>query len=80
MMLLWMKLKNLVMRIKKSHPLHTVKVKYEQWMAQIPVIEFNSGKYDIPYLIELLMKIDSIMFVGKNSNSFMCLQQDNCTL
>ena len=62
---------------KKSHPLYAVKLKYEQWMTQIPVIGFNSGKYDInmvkPHLVKVLMKMDAIKFVVKKSNSFMCL-------
>ena len=65
---------------KKSHPLYTVKLKYEQWMTQIPMIGFNSGKYDInmvkPHLVKVLMKIDAIKFVVKKSNSFMCLQTE----
>ena len=65
---------------KKSHPLYTVKFKYEQWMMQIPVIGFNSGKYDInmvkPHLVKVLMKMDAIKFVVKKSNSFMCLQTE----
>ena len=32
---------------KKSHPLYAVKHKYDQWIKQIPVIGFNSAKYDI---------------------------------
>ena len=65
---------------KKSHPLYAVKLKYEQWMTQIPVIGFNSGKYDInmvkPHLVKVLMKMDDIKFVVKKSNTFMCLQTE----
>ena len=66
---------------KKSHPLYTVKLKYEQWMMQIPMIGFNSGKYDInmakPHLVKVLMKMDAIKFVVKKSNSFVCKQNDS---
>ena len=62
---------------KKSHPLAVLKFKYEQWMMQIPVIGFNSGKYDInkvkPYLVKSLMENDLIKFVVKKSNAFMCI-------
>ena len=65
---------------KESHPLYAVKLKYEHWMTQIPVIGFNSGKYDInmvkPHLVKGLMKMDAIKFVVKKSNSFMCLQTE----
>ena len=67
-------------KVKKSHPLAMLKCKYEQWMTQIPVIGFNSGKYDInmvkPHLVKVLMKMDTIKFVVKKSNSFMCLQTE----
>ena len=64
----------------KAHPLAVLKLKYEQWMTEMPVIEFNLAKYDVnmvkPYLIESLMKTDTIKFVVKKSNSFMCLQTE----
>ena len=62
---------------KKNHPLAELKLKYEQWMTEMPVIGFNSGKYDInmvkPYLVKALMENDLIKFVVKKSNSFMCI-------
>ena len=62
---------------KKSHPLAVLKFKYEQWMMQMPVIGFNSAKYDInmvkPHLVKVLMKMDAIKFVVKKSNAFMCI-------
>ena len=62
---------------KKSHPLTVFKFKYEQWMMHIPVIRFNSAKYDInmvkPYLVKALMEKDLIKFVVKKSNAFMCI-------
>ena len=65
---------------KKSHPLYAVKLKYEQWITQIPVIAFNSGKYDVnmvkPHLVKVLMKMHAIKFVVKKSNTFMCLQTE----
>ena len=63
---------------KKTHPLAVLKLKYEQWMTQIPVIGFNSGKYDVnvvkPYLVNALMVKDLVKFAVKKSNNFMCLQ------
>ena len=65
-------------RPKKTHPLLQIKLKYETWMREIPVIGFNSGKYDInmvkPYLIKALITTDPIEFVVKKSNAFVCLK------
>ena len=62
---------------RKCHPLAVLKVKYEQWMTEMPVIGFNLGKYDInmvkPYLVKALMEKDLIKFVVKKSNAFMCI-------
>ena len=65
---------------KKSHPLVTVKAMYDKWINEIPVIGFNSGKYDInvvkPYLIKKLTEMDPLQFVVKKNNVFMCLQTE----
>ena len=62
---------------KKTHPLAVLKFKCEQWMMQMPVIGFNSAKYDVnmvkPYLVKALMEKDLIKFVVKKSNAFMCI-------
>ena len=59
----------------KSHPLAVLKSKYDQWMTEMPVIGFNSAKYDVnmvkPYLVKVLMEKDLIKFVVKKSNTFM---------
>ena len=61
---------------KKLHPLVKVKTMYDAWMNEIPLVGFNSGKYDVniikPYLIKKLK--DELQFVVKKNNSFMCLQ------
>ena len=61
---------------KRNHPLVKVKAKYDAWMNEIPVIGFNSRKYDVnimkPYLIKKLK--EELQFVVKKNNSFMCLQ------
>ena len=63
---------------KKPHPLGRIKKMYDSWIQEIPVIGFNSGKYDInvvkPYLIKVLKEQDEMQFVVKKNNSFMCLQ------
>ena len=67
-------------KMKKSHPLHAVKLKYDKWIKQIPVIGFNSAKYDIniikTHLVKALRRMDPIEFVVKKSNAFMCLQTE----
>ena len=64
-------------RGKKTHPLEVAKLKYEQWMTEIPVVGFNSAKYDVnmvkPHLVKALMEKDDIKFVVKKSNAFMCI-------
>ena len=63
---------------KKIHPLLCLKMKYDTWMTEIPVIGFNSGNYDInlikPYLIKVLLTSDPIEFIVKKSNAFICLK------
>ena len=67
-------------REEKSHPLYKTKLKYDTWMKEIPVIGFNSGKYDInlikPYLVQVLQISDPIQFVVKKSNAFLCLKTE----
>ena len=61
---------------KKCHPLAKVKAMYDAWMNEIPVVGFNSGKYDVnvikPHLIKKLK--DELQFVVKKNNAFMCLK------
>ena len=63
---------------KSTHPLERVKIMYDKWIQEIPVIGFNSGKYDInvikPYLMCTLKGEDEMQFVVKKNNMFMCLQ------
>ena len=61
---------------KKCHPLAKVKAMYDAWINEIPVVGFNSGKYDVnvikPHLIKKLK--DELQFVVKKNNAFMCLK------
>ena len=61
---------------KRNHSLAKVKAMYDTWLNVIPVVGFNSGKYDVnvikPHLIKKLK--DELQFVVKKNNSFMCLQ------
>ena len=61
---------------KRSHPLAKVKVMYDTWINEIPVVGFNSGKYDVnvikPHLLKKLK--EELQFVVKKNNAFMCLK------
>lgn len=61
-------------------PLVKLKVRLEGHLALLPVIGFNSGKYDINTLKEFLMPIlgheSKLKFVIKKTNNFMCVSTD----
>ena len=67
-------------RPKKTHPLMHLKMKYDTWMREMPVIGFNSEKYDInlikPYFIKVLLTADPIQFIVKKNNAFICLKTE----
>ena len=61
---------------KKPLPhLFKLKARLEGHLAQLPVVGFNSGKYDINALTAFLMPIlmDDLKFTIKKTNTFMCL-------
>ena len=66
----------------KTNPLNTLAEQLLGWLRQLPVVGFNSGKYDLnvvkKFFIPYLMKhseddeIDETRFVIKRQNTFMC--------
>ena len=66
----------------KTNPFNTLAEQLLGWLRQLPVIGFNSGKYDLnvvkKFFIPYLMKpseddeIDETRFVIKRQNTFMC--------
>ena len=66
----------------KMNPFNTLAVQLLGWLRQLPVVGFNSGKYDLnvvkKFFIPYLMKpseddeIDETRFVIKRQNTFMC--------
>ena len=63
---------------KPVPPLFKLKAKLEGHLAQLPVVGFNSGKYDINALKAFLMPIlmDDLKFTIKKTNTFMCLSSE----
>ena len=62
----------------KVHPLEKLQEKLELHLMELPVLGFNSGKYDInaaknPFFAHL-MKHEQVKFVIKRNNSHMCLK------
>ena len=65
----------------KKHPLEKLQDELVAYLQELPVVGFNSGKYDInatkPYLmshLQALSKEDGLQFVVKKNNNFMCLK------
>ena len=66
----------------KTNPFNTLAGQLLGWLRQLPVVGFNSGKYDLDvvkkFFIPYLMKpseddeIDETRFVIKRQNTFMC--------
>ena len=66
--------------VVKKHPLEKIKSKYEAWLAEVPTIGFNSGKYDLnvikTYLVKSLKEANGIQYVIKKSNALMCIKTE----
>ena len=68
----------------KTNPFNTLAGQLHGWLHQLPVIGFNSGKYDlnmikrsfVPLLIHNNTAEHTSCFVIKRQNSFMCLSTD----
>ena len=67
---------------KSSHPLQKIYGNMETYMAQVPVIGFNSAKYDVNLIKRCLAKHlnmheDSSAFVVKKNNSYTCISTES---
>lgn len=65
---------------KKRHPLKTLYGQFEKYMSQVPVLGFNSAKYDLNLVKRCLAKHLSMhdpknkdAFVVKKSNAYACI-------
>ena len=69
---------------KTVNPYKTLEKQLQTWLHQLPVLGFNSGKYDlntikrffVPLLIRNSDAEQASCFVIKHHNSFMCLSTD----
>ena len=65
-----------------SHPLKKIYSELEKYMSQVPVIGFNSAKYDLNLIKRCLAKHlniheDSEAFVVKKNNAYMCIATES---
>ena len=65
-----------------SHPLKKFYGHMETYMSQVPVLGFNSAKYDLNVIKRclakhLMMHEDSNTFVIKKSNAYACITMEN---
>ena len=65
----------------KKHPLEKLREDLEAYLKELPVVGFNSGKYDInvikPYLMKSLQALpeeEQMSFVVKKNNNFMAIK------
>ena len=74
----------IVKEVERMHPLpsdfemlpKTVKTRWRDWLNQVPVFGFNSGKYDLNLIKEHLVSTvsaDEVVKVAKKDNSYMFL-------
>ena len=67
---------------KKSHPLVKIYGEMETYMCQVPVIGFNSAKYDLNLIKRYIAKYlnlheDSGAFVIKKNNAYTCIATES---
>ena len=62
----------------KEHPLKRLRDRLEENLKELPVLGFNSGKYDLnavkEFLFPVLVQNEGVQFTVKRNNSFMCLK------
>ncbi|KXJ22829.1 Zinc finger and SCAN domain-containing protein 22 [Exaiptasia diaphana] len=66
---------------KRQHPLVKLKVRLEEYLKELPVVGFNSGKYDLnatkQFLFPVLTEMEQIQFAIKRNNNCMCLKTEH---
>ena len=66
---------------KKVHPLKKLRERFEEYLEELPVLGFNSGKYDLnavkEFLFPVLVQNEEVQFTIKRNNNFMCLKTDH---
>ena len=66
---------------KTVKPLKKLRDRLENYLKELPVLGFNSGKYDLnavkEFIFPVLVKSESIQFTIKRNNNFMCVKTDH---
>ena len=69
---------------KADTPFKSLHEQLTKWMKQLPVIGFNSGRYDLNAMktafFPSLLKQNKLEFVTKKQNSYMCLSSERLRL
>ena len=62
---------------KKVHPLKKLRDRFQEYLQELPVLGFNSGKYDLnavkEFLFPVLVQNEGVQFTIKRNHNFMCL-------
>ncbi|CAH3104137.1 unnamed protein product [Porites lobata] len=63
---------------KKVHPLKKLRDRFQEYLQELPVLGFNSGKYDLTavkeFLFPVLVQNEDVQFTIKRNHNFMCLK------
>lgn len=63
---------------KKEHPLKKLRDRLDEYLRELPVLGFNSGKCDLnavkEFLLPVLVQNEQVQFTIKRNNNFMCLK------
>lgn len=63
---------------KKEHPLKKLRDRLDEYLRELPVLGFNSGKCDLnavkEFLFPVLVQNEQVQFTIKRNNNFMCLK------
>ena len=73
---------------KTVNPYKTLEKQLQEWLHQLPVLGFNSGKFDLNTIKLLFVPLSirnsdtehASCFVINRQNSFICLSTDNLTV
>ena len=69
---------------KKVHPLKKLRDRFQQYLQELPVLGFNSGKYDLnavkEFLFPILVQNEGVQFTIKRNHNFMCLKTPHLRL
>ena len=65
---------------EKDHPLKKLQDRLEEYLKELPVLGFNSGKYDLNVVKEFLFPVlveNEVQFAIKQNINFMCLKTEH---